>query len=354
MPDTTTTAKEARDEAARDGSALSPSSGGLRRVVRVVAWVLLLCLAVGTGTRILGPSAEPLVAVAGLAPFVGLGYLLPLASAVPARSRVLALLSVLGLAVHTAWAAPLFIADHTESGPTGEGRLTVMSVNMEYGRADARDIVRLVREADVDLLSVQELTTDAVPRLRAAGLDRLLPYEHIVPSPTTPAGSGLWSRYPLSDRHRLEPASFRNLSAVVNVQGHRVTMLAVHPYPPVGPDGEELWRRDYATLEAGLARLDGPVVVAGDFNATQDHRPFRRLLGLGYTDAAEADGAGLMLTWPARGGLPPLLSLDHVLVKGDVSVVEVVKAPVAGNDHFAVIATLDSGFLFGPADGLTP
>jgi hypothetical protein len=41
-------------------------------------------------------------------------------------------------------------------------------------------------------------------------------------------------------------------------------------------------------------------LIAGDFNATLDHRVLRRLLGRGYADAADAAGDGLTWTWPAR------------------------------------------------------
>ena len=46
-----------------------------------------------------------------------------------------------------------------------------------------------------------------------------------------------------------------------------------------------------------------PVVVAGDFNATYDMAPFRKLLTNGYADAAEQSGAGLLRTFPAEGQL---------------------------------------------------
>ena len=54
--------------------------------------------------------------------------------------------------------------------------LRVLSVNLFFGQADAEVIVALVRQADPDVLFVQELTADAVTRLKQAGLDDLMPH----------------------------------------------------------------------------------------------------------------------------------------------------------------------------------
>lgn len=62
------------------------------------------------------------------------------------------------------------------AGPRDPGRrLVVMTSNQLVGHGDARTIVRLVREHHVDVLSLQELTPEAVTRLDAAGIRRLLP-----------------------------------------------------------------------------------------------------------------------------------------------------------------------------------
>ena len=71
--------------------------------------------------------------------------------------------------------------------------------------------------------------------------------------------------------------------------------------------------------------------MAGDFNATLDHRELRALLDRGWIDAADAVGAGLTWTWPAlrRRALP--LTIDHVLVDRRVRVEEVTVVKVPGS-----------------------
>jgi endonuclease/exonuclease/phosphatase (EEP) superfamily protein YafD len=197
-----------------------------------------------------------------------------------------------------------------------------------------------VREHDVDVVSLQELTEGAMPGIQAAGLDRLLPYRYAVPGPPTPAGSGIWSRYPLSEGVKLEPTRFHNLQATLDTGQQKLTVVAAHPFPPVGPDGPDLWERDFGTLRAALADVDGPAIVAGDLNATPDHRPLRQLFDLGYVDAADRAGSGLVLTWPAESRIPTVLALDHVLVKGDIGVERFERVRVPNTDHYAVLAEL--------------
>jgi endonuclease/exonuclease/phosphatase (EEP) superfamily protein YafD len=319
-----------------------PPPSPLRITLRVLAVITLLGLGAGTAIRAFGlsdgGSGGLLAAVVGLTPFIGLGYLLPILLGALGRSRLIPALGVFGLLVHGVWLAPYFVSDRPEAA--GDRKLTVLSANLEYGAGDPATIARLVREHDVDVVSLQELTEDAMPGIQAAGLDRLLPYRYAVPGPPTPAGSGIWSRYPLSGGHKLEPARFHNLEATLDTGRQKLTVVAAHPFPPVGPDGHRLWERDYTTLHASLAGIHAPAIIAGDFNATPDHQPLRRLYDLGYTDAADRAGAGLVLTWPAGSRIPPMLALDHVLVKGDLAVERFERVRVPNTDHYAVLAEL--------------
>jgi endonuclease/exonuclease/phosphatase (EEP) superfamily protein YafD len=103
--------------------------------------------------------------------------------------------------------------------------------------------------------------------------------------------------------------------------------------------------RSVARWAADLAELPGPQhgvlrVLAGDFNATLDHGALRRVLALGYRDAARTVGLGLRATWTPLRSPHPRLTLDHVLVDPQVGVASVTLVPVAGSDHRAVVAEL--------------
>jgi endonuclease/exonuclease/phosphatase (EEP) superfamily protein YafD len=210
--------------------------------------------------------------------------------------------------------------------PAGPTRMRILSVNLYLGRADPTAVVALAREHDVDVLSLQELSAEGAELLYAAGIADVLPhcqFEILEQS----HGSGLAARHPLVKRDLAGPSIMAQPSALVDLPGTaEIEVVAVHPYPPVRPHGAANWRRELA----GLPRPGEPVrVLAGDFNATVDHRALRRL---GYRDAAALMGAGLRPTWGR------LVQLDHILVDNRCVVTEFRVLPVPGSDHHAVLA----------------
>jgi endonuclease/exonuclease/phosphatase family metal-dependent hydrolase len=85
----------------------------------------------------------------------------------------------------------------------------------------------------------------------------------------------------------------------------------------------------------------GPTLLAGDFNATGDHAPFRRLLRGGLRDAFDAVGRGSGATWPSgHRFLPALLRLDHVVTGDGIGVGSLRAVPSVGSDHARLVAEL--------------
>jgi endonuclease/exonuclease/phosphatase (EEP) superfamily protein YafD len=218
--------------------------------------------------------------------------------------------------------------------------LRVLTVNLLSGQAAGEELVGLTRGTGADVLFLQELTDDAVTRLKQAGLADLLPYEMLGIEGYRYRGSGIYARHSLSDGLAIGPSYASQPTARLDLpSGHSVHLVCVHPHPPAPPwywPAAPRWRRE-------LAALPGPnpipVVVAGDFNATLDHAQFRRLLRMGHADAASQVGHGLFATWaPAASGRPALLAFDHVLVDPRCAVLATATYPLTGSDHRALYA----------------
>jgi len=231
---------------------------------------------------------------------------------------------------------------HSSTGAGNDARLTVMSVNLRLGLADAVSIVDLVRTRDVDVLTLQEYTPDAQEALGTAGLAALLPYSSRDPIDGA-AGSAVYSRLPPSDVALVQGYWFYQARMVVHPGGRAVTVESVHPPPPVsraGPGWVEALREQTPASEPGLR------VLAGDFNSTLDHVELRRLVNTGYRDAAATVGAGLVPTWPyygPRANVTPKVTIDHILVNGSIGVGGFTAVTVPLTDHRAIIATLYIG-----------
>jgi endonuclease/exonuclease/phosphatase family metal-dependent hydrolase len=155
-------------------------------------------------------------------------------------------------------------------------------------------------------------------------------------------GSGIYARYPLGEGLALRPTVAAQPTARLDLpSGQCVQLVCVHPHPPVPlwyRRAADRWRSELAVLPPPS---DTPVVLAGDFNATLDHAQFRRLLRLGYSDAASQIGNGLMLTWGLEpAGRPALLAVDHVLVDLRCAVLATSVHRLPGSDHQALYTEL--------------
>lgn len=215
--------------------------------------------------------------------------------------------------------------------------LRVMTANLYFGTADVGQVVQLVRDRRIDVLALEELTPDAVAGLHRAGLRRELPYA-VNRAAVGPAGTGLWSRLPITEVVA-EPAGFNAAAIDVSVGGNRVRLRAFHPVTPLPTSAR--WRRSFAVMRTQVRADEGiATVLMGDFNATVHHRELRRLMGDRWRDAAEADGTGLVRTWAPRSHVPALLDLDHVLVDHGMTVGHYATVPVHGSDHHAVIVSV--------------
>lgn len=311
----------------------------VRRALRVLAGVAFAAVAVPAVARLLGWEAGPLAIAVALMPWVTLASVVPLVLASLARDRWLAGASALVMVLCVAWTVPLYLA---ETAPVSDDEFVVATVSMTFGAADPHEVVDLVRDHDVDVLALQELTPESAQALREAGLGEQLPYSEIHAEPGF-TGTGLWSRLPQSDGRALDGLTSRTVQAVVESQAGPITVLAPHPAAP-GLFAHDRWSEDLAALAVMVAEVEGPLVVVGDLNATRDHRGFRDLEAAGLVDAADQAGSGFAPTFPQGRGPFPVAAIDHVMVRdAPLTAVDARTIVVSGADHRGLIATYATG-----------
>jgi endonuclease/exonuclease/phosphatase (EEP) superfamily protein YafD len=128
--------------------------------------------------------------------------------------------------------------------------------------------------------------------------------------------------------------------AVADVDGHAVRLQLAHPQPPT-PRRVAGWKRELGRLRDLAARHSGtPLVLAGDFNASQDHAAFRRVLDTGLRDAARLTGADRTPTWPSRTTPAFGTQIDHVLVSQDFAATRARFLDLPNTDHRALVVDL--------------
>jgi endonuclease/exonuclease/phosphatase (EEP) superfamily protein YafD len=302
----------------------------------VIAWVALLPWAGWLAARLLDvtPGYRGIELVA-FTPYVAASALLPLGLALLLRRWGAAAVALAIVAAFAAVVLPRALGASEES-PAGTNELTVMTLNMSDGEADAQEVVALVREYGVDVLSLQEISSEGRPNLARAGLRRVLPTE-------AQGTDGTWI-YAAEGASPVDPAAGEVPVAVVprvrlETGGILVEVLGPHPLSPTDPRKAASWRQVLAAIPG--PEKAGPLrIVAGDLNATLDHSELRDVLERGYVDAADEVGAGLAPTYPADGLLPPPITIDHVLADERIEVLDASIHDVAGSDHRALIADL--------------
>lgn len=322
------------------------NSPAARIATTVLAVLALLFSAVALVFRAQPVSSMPRLILSVGSTFVPLIALVGLVLAVLARRSVLMIVGVVlltaTLAIQVSW---YYVGYQARMGPTFT-EVRILSSNLRYGRADAAQFVGLASN-NADVITVAELTPEAVERFTAAGLTAQFPHSLLRPR-QIPGGIGIWSRYPLTPvtapRHR--GASMPAARVAIPGVTTKPLVAAVHIKSPVAGDENTVddWRQGMAGAKAQLdnfAREAGPgaVIIGGDYNSTPDMRQFRDLLTNGYQDAVQQLGSGFAPTFKADHPLPPLITIDHVLTR-NAAATSIRTVKIKGTDHRALVATI--------------
>ncbi|MFJ8111231.1 endonuclease/exonuclease/phosphatase family protein [Streptomyces sp. NPDC096132] len=226
--------------------------------------------------------------------------------------------------------------DGAEPGGKTVAELRVLTSNVEFGWATGA-LIPVVRREKPDIVFVEECeyTCQAAVRRELGGE---YPYRQAVPGESS-VGSVILSRFRLTPAEGVD-GSMGMPGAVADVDGRSVRLQLAHPKPPL-PDQVDLWKRELGRLHDFAARhADGPLVLAGDFNASQDHTAFRRVLDTGLRDAARLSGAGREPSWPSRTTPVFGAQIDHVLVSKEFSASGARFLRLDDTDHRALVVNL--------------
>jgi endonuclease/exonuclease/phosphatase (EEP) superfamily protein YafD len=256
------------------------------------------------------------------------------------RRRPLAVVSAATAAAHLYSALSGLGVPVRAPSPAGTlPALRLFSANVYQGNRDLGPIGQEIRATAPDLVALQEVDPDGAADLQRSGVLAAFPYA-VTEFRQSPSGIGLWSRFPIADGQVRDVHGMAVIEATILLGAHRLRLYIIHTVAPLGDDRAR-WRAQLLWVEEEIRRGRGPVVVAGDFNATRYHSSFRRLLSDRLADAHERRGRGWAATWPRdRWPLPPLMRLDHVLVSPDIGVRSVKEGLGQGSDHRPIIAEL--------------
>ncbi|QIQ03721.1 endonuclease/exonuclease/phosphatase family protein [Streptomyces liangshanensis] len=226
-------------------------------------------------------------------------------------------------------------------GPRGPAlaRVEVLTSNVEFGQATL-GLIGAIRRERPDLVFVQECEFVCARLLDTRIPRSAYPYRHVVEA-SGAEGSAIYSVFPLTDTDGID-GTLAMPGSEARIGGRTVGLQLAHPLPPV-PGGVDDWREELGRVRAYAAgHREGPVILAGDFNATRDHAAFRDVLDAGgLLDSAALGGAGRTPSWPSAAPRPLGAQIDHVLVSDDFSVRDARFLDLADTDHRSLLVSLE-------------
>lgn len=311
----------------------------LRRLTVCGAALLLAGVSLVLGFRAAGADGvTPLPQALAFLPWLLVPAAAGLGLAALARWRGGLVWAVVALALTVWFVRPYGPGSTGAHGPV-VARLRVLTSNVEYGAAtDA--LIAAVRRERPDVVFVQECDFGCADALAARVPAASYPYRDVVRLDGS-AGSAILSRFPLREAGRVD-GEMAMPGVFATVAGRAVRLQLAHPMPPV-PGGIGTWRRELGRVrDLAAAARAGRTVVAGDFNASQDHAAFRAVLDAGgLHDSARLAGSSRTYSWPADRTTPLRAQIDHVLVSDDFSVRSARFLHLAATDHRALLVALE-------------
>lgn len=220
--------------------------------------------------------------------------------------------------------------------------LNVVSANVHFGNTDAVPLTRWLSNTSPDVVVLHEISSAYAQQLQAYAN---YPFKQLAPA-NNPFGLAILSRFPLTNIESVtDEGGIPHLKALLDWNGHPVTLIAWHPMPPLSPEYHHARNVQLRALAQAARREGNPTILAGDLNATPWSSAFGGISQMGLRRATS-----LLPTWPTAGlgwlGIP----IDHVLVSAHWEVLERSRGPNIGSDHLPVVVQIS---LTGDTAGMT-
>lgn len=284
-------------------------------------------------------------AIVRLANYVLPWLLLPLLPAIAIagiarRRRLLVMLAIPMLLISLPF-AHLFLPRSRAIAKSDDFSIKIMSHNV-FGNQDVEAVADAIRQEQPDVVLLQEFNAVISPTL----VNELSDVYHEGELYLDVANSqAILSRYPIK-RTSIEWDKGRVQKMILKTPVGPIAIWNVHFYPPFMYPIEQHDRQTVALVQ-DIAAVNSPLIVAGDFNVTDQSAGYRLINK--YLHNAHWDvGWGLGFSFPAlpyTKGLPiapgPALRLDHIFYNNHFIARRAETLHTSGgSDHLPIIAEL--------------
>ncbi len=225
----------------------------------------------------------------------------------------------------------------------GDDELLLLVYNMHDEPLAARSLAEMTELYLPDVIALQEADHELLRPVGGIFADR--GYK-IIENDT---GNLFLSRAPVRWIETGGPA-FPAVAAVVKTNNREITVMNVHLPPPcvrknifspILARSLKLQRAETEKLLAWSERVDGPLLLVGDFNFQRTAVGYGKIAGR-FRDAWVGVGWGFGNTWPngLRLGAwetPPLIRIDHAFSSPELTTIEARVLDYEGSDHLPLL-----------------
>ena len=226
------------------------------------------------------------------------------------------------------------IAEHVD---IARPPIKIVSFNVLKSNQRYSTVRKFLRQEAADIVILQEVNAAWKSELKPLSAE--FPYRFIRASESF-YGLALFAKIPWESVTYLpfaETGGAPIIRARFRVAGRPFTFFGTKTFPPTKADWSS--HRDQQLYKLGeLAReISGPLILAGDLNATSWSHGFTAFLrGSGQQ---RWDGGGHGASWPAILGWAGI-RIDHIMVNSDLRMLRQSIGPNIGSDHRPVIAVV--------------
>jgi endonuclease/exonuclease/phosphatase (EEP) superfamily protein YafD len=179
--------------------------------------------------------------------------------------------------------------------------LRFLTYNIHAESARLQPMIDVIRAADADVVALQEVSPMMAQAL-AAQLKDEYPYQALHPNFENPIwGQGVLSRFPIVEDEYWH-ISLGHQRVKIDRNGESLVLYNTHPTHPFRFREGQLFdmqphRQEVDVVLRRAAQDDGAILIAGDFNMSDQALDYQRLT-TGFQDTYREVGWGLGLTFP--------------------------------------------------------
>lgn len=244
----------------------------------------------------------------------------------------------------------------TVKTPQNQPILTATSTNMLFSSGKVEADLANIMSYNPDIILLQEFNINNVSTEGLHMVQQKYPhFSHSTGTPKTFTGEIL--PYEYSDKeHRLGLTVFSKTplnkieangrmhqTVTTTINGEKIVIINAHTVSPINKTRHDAWLDSFQQLDHTVTTVQNShpehvIVMGGDFNANNNHSPFRELI----IDNNLYQNRNQTPTWGLKPGGVKLFKLDHILTNSEAHPTVVKKIATQGSDHDGIYTEIYS------------